>query len=318
MNQPAFYDDILAEPAALATLLGHYDADRPQADVDLLHARRVVLLGMGSSYFAAHTAGVALRARGIDAHAELASAATPMPASTDTIAIGISASGSTEETVEALGRHHGTSRTVAITNNPGAPLTARADIVLPLHAGEEAGGVACRSYLLTLAVLHLLVGTTPERIATAVPALEGIIANQSDWLDPLVTLLADGPAYVIAPWERLSSALQGALMLREAPRIPADGCETGDWLHVDVYLSKHPGYRAVLLRGSRYDAGVLDWARQRASTIVAVGAPIEGAAQTIRYPGDDDPLIQVLAENTILALAASELWARRIATNQMP
>ncbi len=315
MNQPAFHDDILAEPAALATLLGHYDADRPQADVDLLHARRVVLLGMGSSYFAAHTAGVALRARGIDAHAELASAATPMPASTDTIAIGISASGSSEETVEALARHHGTSRTVAITNDPEAPLTARADIVLPLHAGEEAGGIACRSYLLTLAVLQLLVGTTPERIATAVPALEGIVANQSDWLDPLVTLLADGPAYVIAPWERLSSALQGALMLREAPRIPADGCETGDWLHVDVYLSKHPGYRAVLLRGSRYDAGVLDWARQRASTIVAVGAPIEGAAQTIRYPGDDDPLIQVLAENTILELAASELWARRIAAD---
>ncbi|MBJ7333550.1 MAG: iron dicitrate transport regulator FecR, partial [Thermoleophilia bacterium] len=167
-------------------------------------------------------------------------------------------------------------------------------------------------------VLQLLCGTDPAAIRTAVPALEGIIGTTDAWLDPLVTLLDDGAAYVIAPWERLSSALQGALMLREAPRIPADGCETGDWLHVDVYLSKHPNYRAVLLRGSRYDEGVLDWARQRASSIVAIGAPIDDAVQAIRYPGDDDPLVQLLAENTILELAACELWARRISTDRMP
>lgn len=318
MNQPAFHDDILAEPAALAALLDRYAADRPHAGLDLPAARRVVLLGMGSSAFAAHAAAVALRARGVDAHVELASAVTPLPPSADTIAIGISASGSSEETIEALDRHVGISRTVAITNNPEAPLAARADVVLPLHAGEEAGGIACRTYLLTLAVLHLLVGTPPERIGAAVPALEGVTADRATWLDPLVALLGDGPAYVIAPWERLSSALQGALMLREAPRIAADGCETGDWLHVDVYLSKHPGYRAVLLRGSRYDAGVLDWARQRGSSIVAVGAPIDGAAQAIRYPGDDDALVRLLVENTVLELAACELWARRLASDRMP
>lgn len=318
MNQPAFLDDVLAEPAALASLLDRYAADRPHAGLDLLGARRVVLLGMGSSAFAAHAAAVALRARGVDAHVELASAVTPLPPSPDTIAIGISASGTSEETVEALSRHVGTSRTVAITNAPDAPLAARADIVLPLHAGEERGGIACRTYLLTLAVLQLLVGTAPDRIAAAVPALEGLIAGRNAWLEALVESLADGPAYVVAPWERLSSALQGALMLREAPRIPADGCETGDWLHVDVYLTKHPGYRAVLLRGSRYDAGVLDWARQRASSIIAVGAPIDGAAHVIRYPGDDDPLTRLLAETAVLELAAAALWERRLADGRMP
>ena len=318
MNQPAFHADILAEPAALSALLDAYAAEQPHAGLDLLGARRVVLLGMGSSYFAAHAAAVALRARGIDAHVELASAATPMPPSADTIAIGISASGGSEETIEALRRHRGTSRTVAITNAPQSAIGEGADVVLPLLGGEEAGGIACRSYLLTHAVLQLLCGTDPAALRAAVPALEAIIRTSGDWLDPFVTLLDDGPAYVIAPWERLSSALQGALMLREAPRIPADGCETGDWLHVDVYLSKHPGYRAVLLRGSRYDEGVLDWARQRSSSIVAVGAPIGDAVQTIRYPGDDDPLVQLLAENTILELAACELWARRISTDRMP
>lgn len=318
MNQPAFVDDILAGPGALIGLLDAYASDRPHADLSLVEARRVVLLGMGSSAFAAHAAAVALRARGVDAHAELASAATPMPPDRETLAIGISASGSSEETVAALARHSGVSRTAAITNAPDGPLAASAEVVLPLLAGDEHGGIACRTYLLTLAVLHLALGTAPASIAAAAPALADIADTRGRWLDPLATLLGDGPAYVIAPYERLGSALQGALMLREGPRIPADGCETGDWLHVDVYLSKAPGYRALLLRGSRYDEGVLQWARERDARIVAVGAPIDGAAQTIRYAGDQDPLVQVLAEPAISELAAAEIWRRRIEADQMP
>lgn len=318
MNQPGFHDDILAEPRSLATLLDHCAHDPLPGDADLAAARRVVMIGMGSSYFAAHTAAVLLRARGVDAHVELASAATTLPPSPDLIAIGISASGTSEETVEALERHHGTSRTLAITNSPDAAIADVADAVLPLHAGEEVGGIACRTYLHTLALLHRLAGVEHARIAAAIPALEALLAERDTWLDPLVDLLDDGPAYVIAPWERLASAFQGALMLREGPRIPADGCETGDWLHVDVYLSKRPGYRALLLRGSRYDAGVLDWARQRDARIVAVGEPIEGAFTTIDLHDGGDPVVRHLVENTVLELAACELWRRRLAADRMP
>lgn len=318
MNQPGFHDDILAEPQTLATLLEHCAHDPLPGDADLAAARRVVLIGMGSSYFAAHAAAVALRARGTDAHVELASAATPLPPAPDLIAVGISASGASEETIEALDRHHGTSRTLAITNAPDAAIGQVADEALALHAGDEVGGIACRTYLHTLALLHLLVGVDRHRVAAAVPALEALIAGRDAWLDPLVDLLDEGPVYTIAPWERLASALQGALMLREAPRLPADGCETGDWLHVDVYLSKYPGYRAVLLRGSRYDEGVLEWARQRDARIVAVGEPIDGAVATIELDDDGDPIVRHLIENTVLELAACESWRRRIATDRMP
>ncbi len=99
-------------------------------------------------------------------------------------------------------------------------------------------------------------------------------------------------------------------MFREAPRIAADGCETGDWLHVDLYLTKHPGYRALLFTGSRYDPEVLTWARERACAIVAVGRTIEGAALHIAVP--DDPLVAVLVETMVAELAASELWRRRL------
>lgn len=96
--------------------------------------------------------------------------------------------------------------------------------------------------------------------------LDGFLADVLDEPAALLELVRDAhTTYAIAPAERQSSALPSALMLREGPRPAADACETGDWLHVAVYLSKHPGYTALLFTGSRYDEGVMEWARQRIS-----------------------------------------------------
>ena len=126
-------------------------------------------------------------------------------------------------------------------------------------------------------------------------------------------MLGGGPLDVIAPAERLSSAEQSALMLREAPRIRAVACETGDWLHVDVYLTRPPGYRAILLPGSRFDAGVVEWLETRGCAFVAIGAPLTRAAVQVGYPGSRDPLMAVLAETTAVELLAAELWRRSLA-----
>lgn len=100
-------------------------------------------------------------------------------------------------------------------------------------------------------------------------------------------------------------------MLREGPRIAADATETGDWLHVDVYLSKHPGYTALLFPGSRFDVGVMGWARERASSLVVVGTAVDGAALHIPYPGSDIPLVATLVETGVAELLAAELWRRQ-------
>jgi fructoselysine-6-P-deglycase FrlB-like protein len=311
VEQPGFFADILREPETLAALLDRYaEPGGPLAGVSLDGARRVLLLGMGSSQFAAQTAAVLLRSRGVDAHVELASAARPFPPSADTLAIGISASGSSEETVEALARHHGTSRTIALTNYPERELATHADVVLPMLAGPEEGGIACRSFQATLAVLHLLAGVPADQLRSAAAAAQALVDGRGAWLDELLGLVGDGPVYAIAPYERLSSALQSALMFREAPRIPADGCETGDWLHVDLYLTKYPPYRALLFTGSRYDGEVWRWARERASDVIAIGRTTEGAALHVAVP--DDPLVAVLVETMVAELAACELWRRRL------
>jgi glucosamine--fructose-6-phosphate aminotransferase (isomerizing) len=322
VNPDGFLRDILVAPERLAALLDVYEgSSSPLAALGRGAApRRVVFMGMGSSRFAAVAAATRLRSRGVDAVAELASTGSPMPPAADTLAIGISASGATPETVEALIAHRGTSMTVAVTNEPESELGETADAIVPLLAGKEEGGVACLTYQATVAVLLLLAGRIAgdePRVLDLRPAVEAaahIREGRDAWVDVVVDLVDSARMIAtIAPAERFSSALQSALMLREGPRVAADAAETGDWLHVDVYLSKRPGYAALLFTGSRFERGVLEWATKRSFPVVAVGGSLPGATPVISYPGANDPNVTLLVETGVAELVAAVLWQRRIA-----
>jgi glutamine---fructose-6-phosphate transaminase (isomerizing) len=310
----AFLADLEAKPAALRALAARLATD-PWAGVDL--PRRVVFLGMGSSRFAALAATARLRGLGVDAVAEFASAATLPPSGPGTLAVGVSASGESAETVEALARFADAGADiVAITEAPGSPLAGLARTVIELGAGQETGGVACRTYQHTLAALlgleRLLGGDVdpPHVIRRAADATEDLLARRDEWLPETVRLLtATGRAFILAPVERLANAEQGALMLREGPRLDASVCETGDWLHVDVYLTKTLDYRALLFAGSRFDAAAMTWLRDREATVVAVGGDRDGARRAIRYAGDDDPAVALLTEVLVAELVAASVWA---------
>jgi glutamine---fructose-6-phosphate transaminase (isomerizing) len=307
VNPEGFLADVLDEPATLERVL---DAACGLSVPDL-RGRRVVLLGMGSSRFAALTAVASLRAQGVAAWAEYASTASPTLPGADVVAVGISATGSSEETVSALGLHKGVSQTIAITNRADAPLGLGADTLIELGAGEEAGGVACKTFQATLALLYLIAGHTVDQLRPAVGLQAALLDDRHNWLPPLLELVREAhTTYALAPAQRLSSALQSALMLREGPRLAADSCETGDWLHVDVYLSKHPGYTALLFTGSRYDDGVLDWARQRGSRIVAIGSEVRDAVLQIPVVAPS-PAVASLIEVSIVELLAGTLWAEQ-------
>lgn len=315
-----FLADLEAKPAALERLAASpavRDAlARATADVE-----RVLLLGMGSSRYAADVAALRMRERGLHAVSEPASARHGSRPDGGLLAVAISASGTSVETLAALERHAGRSRTLAITNDPGSPLATLADDVLPLEAGFEAGGVACRSFQHTGLVLRALedrLGGVPDRLrelcARAAEASADLLSRREVWLPALSDAL-DGPdgVYVLAPAERLSSAAQSALMIREGPRRAATGCETGEWSHVDVYLTRTLDYRALLFTGSPWDAPALEWLRHRGSTVVAVGAPVDGAAATLRYRGDEDPDVALHAEILVAELLAARWWGRAAA-----
>jgi glucosamine--fructose-6-phosphate aminotransferase (isomerizing) len=308
VNSEGFLVDILGEPEALERVVAAY-GDRQLER--MLDRPRLLLIGMGSSGYAAGTAVAALRSRGLDAHAELASTGTPQPAGADTLAMLISASGGSGETLEALRRHSGASRLLAITNTPSSELAAEADEALDVLAGPEPGGVACRSFACTQAVLALICGAPADDIRMAAAAVAQLIEGRERWLPGLVEVAeASRGVWVCGPAERFGSAQQSALMLREGPRIIADACETGDWLHVDVYLTKPAGYALLLLGGSRYDAEVAGWRRERDFRLVSVGRELAGADAAITFEGADRRVVAAIAETAVAELLAAELWRR--------
>ena len=149
----------------------------------------------------------------------------------------------------------------------------------------------------------------PGLLRRTAEATADLLDRRGEWLEPAMSLL-DGPhgVYTIAPAERLSSAEQSALMFREGPRRAADACETGDWSHVDVYLTKTLDYRAILFPGSPYDDQAMDWIRERGSTVLTVGGELPDAKGSVRYRHDDDPDVALLTETLVAELIAAQWW----------
>jgi glucosamine 6-phosphate synthetase-like amidotransferase/phosphosugar isomerase protein len=316
VNPDLFLLDLHRKPEVLTALAGHLRQGNPWAGLQPA-PERVVLLGMGSSAYAAGVAAARMRARGVVAVAELAGSDLLPSWGPDTLVVAISASGSSRETLDALDRVAGGPTTVALTNVPDSPIASRCDRTVLMHAETEDGGVACRSFQHTLALLMALeahlTGSPLEPLAAVVDqaaeASRDLLDGADDWL-PVATPLLAGPdgTHLAAPARRLSSALQGALMLREGPRCFAVGCEAGDWAHVDVYLTKNTAYRLLVFAGSSWDDGIWEWTRPRKTHVVSVGGDFPDAAYVLRYLHDDVDDVRLLTEVLVPELVAAHLW----------
>jgi fructoselysine-6-P-deglycase FrlB-like protein len=313
-----FAADLAEKPARLAALADVLESEDPWSV--LPHdVRRVVLVGMGSSAYASGVVAARLRARGLDAVSELASSDLLTEVRDGDVVVAVSAGGGSRETVAAIEHYRDRAPLVLLTNKLVSPLAQSVPTVVDMLAGLERGGVACRSYQHTLVQLlalerHLLGldRDLPALVRASADAGAALAARVGQWL-PRVRELLDGPdgAHVVAPASRLSSAQQSSLMLREGPRRVAHAHETGDWSHVDVYLTKTTDYRLLLLAGSRWEDELMRWCAERGSTVVALGAEVEGAAYSLRYEGDTDDDVRLLTEVLVAELLAADLWAAR-------
>ena len=312
MDSAAFLDDLENIPDHLLTL------SRWLWDVDPWVAARgrshYLVSGMGSSAYAARTAVGWLRSSGLSVVDEVASLSPGLPGGVDTTAILVSASGGSVETLDRRARLHRDTAAVALTNDAESALAQECDITVSMHAGAETGGVACRTYRHTAALLLALgrpVGEMADRCAEAAADTTALLSDRS-WLDAVDDALRDSAAtFWIAPANRVGSALQSALMVREGPRHLAVGCETGDWSHVDVYLTATMDYRAVVFTGSPWDDQAADWLRRRGSTVVSVGESPLNVPSELHLPIDCEPLTSVLVEPIVAELLAHRWWVRQ-------
>lgn len=318
MDPLLFQRDIERTPQTLRTLAGDLHTSNPWSELfsaEIGIDRKIVLLGMGSSHFANSVLALRLQAHGICAVATLAST-DPLPAVTEQdFVIAVSASGCSAETVDAIAKYSGICHTIALTNTRGSVIERACDSHVSMLAGKEEGGVACRSFAHTLALhlalLEMLTGSpaASETIALAAKAAQDLLDSRDQWLVPLSEILLgpDGTT-IVAPSRRLANAQQSALMLREGPRLPAIACETGDWSHIDVYLTKTTDYRMLVLPGSAWEPQLLDWCSKRGSTLAIAGGDLPGTAMTLRYLNDSDDDVRLLTESIIMESVAAAKW----------
>jgi glucosamine 6-phosphate synthetase-like amidotransferase/phosphosugar isomerase protein len=319
VNPELFLADLERAPDTLEALSTGLARRSPWEAAPIDGSSSLVLLGMGSSHYANQVAAARLRAKGVRAVAELASSDLLPEPGAGSVVVAVSAGGSSTETLDAAERYRGRAPIVALTNREQSPISELAVATIQMEAGDEVGGVACRSFQHTLALLLAL----EERVVggvdaagsarRAAEACAAVVQSRPTWL-PEVRDAALGPdgTHLVAPARRLSSALQGALMLREGPRLPAIGCETGDWSHVDVYLTKTTDYRMMLFTGSRWEPELLRWVVERGSRVVCVGSGLVEAEMTVGYPHADDDTVRLLSEVMVPSLIAAVAWLDQV------
>jgi len=169
-----------------------------------------------------------------------------------TLVIGISQSGETRDTIQAmqLARERG-ARTVAITNMMGSQITREVDSVLYTRTGLEVGVAASKTFTAQIALLFLIGlklaqnrGTLPKE------EVEFILDEVYDLPDKMQRFLdADHPIEEIAQRFHdkpfflylgrhigLPVALEGALKLKEISYIPTEAYSAGEMKHGPIAL----------------------------------------------------------------------------------
>jgi glutamine---fructose-6-phosphate transaminase (isomerizing) len=222
---------------------------------ELKELRRIVIVGCGTAYHAGVVGRYAIEewAR-IPVEPDVASEWIYRNPVIDpgTLVIGISQSGETRDTMQAmqLARENG-ARTVAITNMMGSQITREVDSVLYTRTGLEVGVAASKTFTAQIALLFLI-GLKLAQLRSTLPKaeVEFILDEVYDLPNKMQRFLdGDHPIEEIAQrfHERpfflylgrhigLPVALEGALKLKEISYIPTEAYSAGEMKHGPIAL----------------------------------------------------------------------------------
>ncbi len=284
---PAYESDIHGQPEALRALLdAGLDAEVEGIAARLARFPRVVMTGMGASLFALHPTYLALAAAGVPVWAvetsELLGAGVGLIGPGALLWI-VSQSGASAEVVALLdGLPSPAPVVVGVTSDTASPLAARADVVLELHSGEEQT-VGTRSYLNTLAA-HALVTATVRAEDAQLDTAPDALQDYLDGFEAEVTALGErvrGPAsFVIGRGASLAAVRTGALIIKEAAKVPFEGMSAAQFRHGPLELVG-PEVDVLVLAGGGDDRAL------NVRTFDDVRAL--GGRATLLAPGDGSP-----------------------------
>ncbi|WP_189170629.1 SIS domain-containing protein [Pilimelia anulata] len=235
--------EIAEQPAALARLLAAAGEVREvAAAVSRRRPRFVLLAARGSSDHAALYAKYLAEIRlALPAGLASPSVTTLYGARqdlADVLFVAVSQSGGSPDLVDSTdaARRSG-ALTVAVTNDPGSPLAGVAELVVPLHAGEERAVAATKTYTAELLALYLLLGgpDAPRRAAALPDAARRALdespaagADRYRYADRLI-IVGRGYSY--------PTAREGALKLMETSYLAAQAFSAADLAHGPVAMA---------------------------------------------------------------------------------
>ena len=224
-------------------------------EVEIQNLRRIVIVACGTAYHAAVAGRYVIEewAR-VPVEPDIASEwiyRNPV-LSKDTLVIGISQSGETRDTVNAvkLARERG-ARTLAITNQMGTQITREAESAIYTRCGLEVGVAASKTFTAQVALLYLI-ALKLAQIRNTLPADEiEFILDEVHELPRKMQTFLDGDHPIDSIAQRfhdrqfflylgrhigLPVALEGALKLKEISYIPTDAYSAGEMKHGPIAL----------------------------------------------------------------------------------
>jgi glucosamine--fructose-6-phosphate aminotransferase (isomerizing) len=252
--------EIAEQPTVMGETVNQYvtaETDRialPEG-LDLSQYDRVVMVACGTAYYACLTAKywfeqVARIPVDLDIASEFRYREPPIPART--LAIFVSQSGETADTLAALRYCQGKAQSIAaVVNVPESSIAREADYVLPTLAGVEVGVASTKAFtcqLMVLASLTLAFAQSQQAIGPdalqkhlsdlrAIPGLLNQGIDQSQNIEAVAAELAEADDIIfMGRGQMFPIALEGALKLKEISYIHAEGYASGELKHGPIAL----------------------------------------------------------------------------------
>jgi glucosamine--fructose-6-phosphate aminotransferase (isomerizing) len=250
--------EIAEQPAVLSDTLRHYIADGEirvaEGALDFTGIERVVMVACGTAFYACLTAKywfeqLARLPVEVDIASEFRYREPPI--GPNTLAIFVSQSGETADTLAALRYCADKARIVSVVNVAESSIARESDLALPILAGREIGVASTKAFTCQLTVLALLAlkaagdrgAQPPEALSGLLDALQGLPAVMSHALgtNGEISAIANDLAEVedvlfLGRGAMYPLALEGALKLKEISYIHAEGYASGELKHGPIAL----------------------------------------------------------------------------------
>jgi glucosamine--fructose-6-phosphate aminotransferase (isomerizing) len=323
--------DILKQPQALRDTLAGFQVPLELFELTALprrrRATRLVLTGMGSSYFAFYPLYYRLVEAGyaplLVETSELVQQAAAL-LGPKTLVIAASQSGRSAEILRLVEMAHGKTALLGVTNTLDSPLGLGADARLLTQAGEETS-VSCKTYTSMLVALELLgdlllKGKLTHRFASMYRLPDLVEHYLDDWQEnvaELVETLRDiRHLFYVGRGPSLASAGVAGLTTKESAHFHAEGMSSAAFRHGPLEMAG-PDTAVVIFAGL---GPALSLNRRLAEDLKGLGVHTlwvddEDAAGALRLPfasrseairGMFRPVLEILPVQMI-TLALSEL-----------